>query len=273
MALVGVPEDSDISIVNARLSVSNPAYIEYLYQRQQRFGMLHRDAQRLVNQDRNVFASCMVALGHADGMVTGVTRNYATALEDVRKVSDPKRGERLIGMSIVLSKGRTIFIADTNIAEFPDAKELAQIAIQAAAGARNFGVTPRIAFVSHSNFGNPMMERSEKIREAVSLLDRREDVDFEYDGEMQPEVALSTEGRRLYPFARLSEPANVLVMPAIHSASISTNLLAVLGGATVLGPVLLGLEHSVQIAPLGATVSDIVTFATLSAFQVADAKR
>ncbi len=266
MALVGVPEDAGLSIVNARISDHNPEYTDYLYSRQQRFGLLHRDAQRMVNQDRNVFGACMVALGHADGMVTGTTRNFATAMEDVRRAIDSKRGQRALGMSIVLSKGRTIFIADTNVAEFPDAPELAQIALQAAAGARRFGVTPRLAFVSHSNFGNPRMERSEKIREAVSILDRRENVDFEYDGEMSPEVALNGDGRRLYPFARLSEPANVLIMPAIHSASISTGLLAELGGATVLGPVLMGLESPVQIAPLGATVSDLVTFATFTAF-------
>ncbi|MGE3142394.1 MAG: phosphate acyltransferase, partial [Hyphomonadaceae bacterium] len=230
------------------------------------FGLLQRDAQRLVNLDRNVFGACMVALGHADGMVTGATRTYATALEDVRKVLDPVRSARVIGMSIVLSQGRTTFIADTNVAEFPEGPELAQIAIQAAAGARRFGVEPRVAFVSHSTFGNPRMERSEKIREAVTLLDRREDIDFEYEGEMSPDVALNADAQRLYPFSRLSEPANVLIMPAIHSASISTSLLAVLGGATVIGPVLLGLERSVQIAPLSATVSDIVNFAALSAF-------
>jgi len=266
MALVGVPEDAGLRIVNARISDHNPDYTDYIYRRQQRFGMLHRDAQRLVNQDRNVFGACMVALGHADGMVTGTTRNFATVMEDVRNAIDPKRAARMLGMSIVLSKGRTIFIADTNIAEFPDAPELAQIAIQAAAGARRFGVTPRVGFVSHSTFGNPRMERSEKIRDAVSILDRREDVDFEYDGEMSPEVALGADSRRLYPFSRLSEPANVLVMPAIHSASISTGLLAEIGGATVIGPLLMGLEFPVQIAPLGATVSDIVTFATMAAF-------
>jgi malate dehydrogenase (oxaloacetate-decarboxylating)(NADP+) len=268
MALAGIQEDSGLKIINARVSEHNAAFTDLVYHRQQRFGLLHRDAQRLVNQDRNVFAACMVALGQADGLVTGVTRNYATALEDIRRVLDPRRGGRVLGMSIVLSKGRTTFIADTNIAEFPDAQELAQIAVQAAAGARRFGAHPRVAFVSHSTFGNPRMERSEKIRDAVSILDRREDIDFEYEGEMNPEVALSPEARRLYPFSRLSEPANVLIMPAIHSASISTSLLAMLGGATVLGPVLFGMEKPVQIAPLGATVSDIVTFAALAAFDV-----
>ena len=210
-----------------------------------------RDAQRLVNQDRNVFGACMVALGHADGMVTGVTRNYATVLEDVLRVIDPARGEQPMGMSIVLSRGRTLFVADTAVAEFPGAPELAQIVIQAAAMARQFGATPRVALVSASTFGNPKMERSEKIRDAVSILDRREDTEFEYEGEMSVDVALNPDMRELYPFSRLSEPANVLVMPAIHSASISTSLLATAGGATVIGPVLTGLSQPIQIAPLG----------------------
>ncbi|HWA01296.1 MAG TPA: NADP-dependent malic enzyme [Caulobacterales bacterium] len=267
MAVVGVPEDAKLQIINARLSDHNPDYTEFLYKRQQRFGMLQRDAQRMVNLDRNVFGACMVALGHADGMVTGVTRNYATALEEIRRVIDPMRGERVMGVSIVLSRGRTLFIADTTVSEFPTAPELAQIAIQAACAARRFGATPRVAFLSHSTFGNPRSDRADKLREAVSILDRREDVDFEYEGEMSPEVALNPDARRLYPFSRLSEPANVLVMPAIHSASISTNLLSTTGGATVIGPVLLGLTASIQIAPLGATVSDIVNFAKVAAFE------
>jgi malate dehydrogenase (oxaloacetate-decarboxylating)(NADP+) len=267
MALVGVPDNAKLKIVNARLSDQNPAYTDYVYKRQQRYGLLQRDAQRLVNQDRNVFGACMVALGHADGMVTGSTRNYATALDDVRRVIDPVRGERVMGLSIVLAKGRMLFIGDTAVAEFPGAEELAQIAIQAAAAASRFGVTPKVAFVSHSTFGNPPMERSEKIRAAVSLLDRREELGFEYEGEMSPEVALNPDARRLFPFARLSEPANILIMPAIHSASISSSLLAEVGGATMIGPMLLGLAKPVQIAPLGATVSDIVMMATVAAFQ------
>ncbi|MGE0044680.1 MAG: NADP-dependent malic enzyme [Hyphomonadaceae bacterium] len=269
MALVGVPEGARLRIINARISDQNPAYTDYLYKRLQRHGYLHRDVQRMVNQDRNIFAACMVALGHADGMVTGVTRNFATALEDVCRVIDPARGSRMMGMSIVLSPGRTIFIADTNVAEFPDAPELAQIAVRAAAVVRAFGIVPRVAFISHSTFGNPKLERAEKLRDAVSILDRRDDIEFEYEGEMSPEVALNPGARGLFPFSRLTEPANVLIMPAIHSASIATNLLATLGGATVIGPMLTGLERSVQIAPLNAPVSDIVTFATMAAFDVA----
>jgi malate dehydrogenase (oxaloacetate-decarboxylating)(NADP+) len=271
MAQVGVPEGAKLSIVNARLSSNNEVYAEYLYKRLQRFGFLQRDVQRMVNQDRNVFGACMVAAGHADGMVTGVTRNYSTVLDDVLKAIDPARGERVMGMSIVLMKGRTLFISDTAVAEFPEPKELAQIVLQSAAMARQYGVTPRVALISHSTFGNPKMERSEKIRDAVSILDRREDVDFEYEGEMNVDVALQANIRDLYPFSRLSEAANVLVMPALHSSSIATSLLATAGGATVIGPVLTGLSKPIQIAPLGGTVSDIVTYATLVAFQAAEA--
>jgi malate dehydrogenase (oxaloacetate-decarboxylating)(NADP+) len=272
MGIVGVPESANLTIVNARLSSHNESYADYLYKRLQRFGFLHRDAQRLVNLDRNVFGACMVAAGQADGMVTGVTRNYATALDDVLKAIDPARGERVIGMSVVLMKGRTLFVADTAVAEFPEPQELAQITLQAAAMVRQLGATPRVALLSHSTFGNPKMERSEKIREAVSILDRREDIDFEYEGEMNVDVALHANMRELYPFSRLSEQANVLVMPALHSASIATSLLTTAGGANVIGPVLTGLACPIQIAPLGGTVSDIVTYATVAAFQAVEAK-
>jgi len=269
MALVGLPEDAKLRIVNARLSDHNPTYTDFLYKRVQRRGLLHRDAQRLVNQDRNVYGACMVAHGHADGMVTGVTRNYATALNDISHVINPARNARLLGMSIVISRGRTIFIADTNVTEMPDAADLAQIAIQAAHAARRLGSTPRVAFLSYSTFGNPQGERMQKVQEAVSILDRRDDIDFEYDGDISPDVALNPDARRLYPFLRLTAEANVLVMPAIHSAWISTNLLATLGDASVIGPILIGLGAPIQIAQLGATVSDIVNFATIAAFDAA----
>jgi malate dehydrogenase (oxaloacetate-decarboxylating)(NADP+) len=271
MALVGLPDDAKLKIMNSRLSDHNPLYTQHLYTRLQRFGYLHRDVQRMVNQDRNIFSALMVSLGHADGMVTGVTRSFNTTMSEVRRVIDPMRGGRLIGASIIVSKGRAIFIADTNITEMPGAEDLAQIAIQAARAARRFGVDPKVAFISYSTFGNPPGERMEKVREAVSLLDRREDIDFEYDGEMSPDVALREDSRILYPFSRLTGPANVLIMPAIHSASISTKLLATLGGATVIGPVLIGMESSVQITPLNATVSDIVTLATMAAFNLSPA--
>jgi malate dehydrogenase (oxaloacetate-decarboxylating)(NADP+) len=263
MRLLGVPQDA-IRIVNARLSDFNADYADFLYDRLQRRGFLRRDVQRLVNNDRNVFAACMVANGHAHGMVTGVTRNYAQALEDVKLVLDPAPGERVMGMSLVLSRGRTLFIADTNVTEFPSPEALADMACETAAAARRFGVDPRVAFLSYSTFGNPAGDRADAIQTAVAALDARE-TDFEYEGEMNADVALDPDHRRIYPFSRLSGPANVLIMPAIHAASIATKLMGAAGGATVLGPMLLGLEKPVQIARLGAGVADILTLAALAA--------
>ena len=267
MKQVGVPEDA-LEIVNAALSDRNPDYFDYLYERLKRQGYLQRDVQRLINNDRNVFGSCMVALGDADGMVTGVTRSYESALSDVRLVIDKVDHDPVMGMSVVVSKGQTLFIADTNIVELPDAQQLADIAVEAAHAARRLGATPRVAFLSYSTFGSPLGERAEKVREAVSLLDARDDIDFEYEGEMQAGVALNPMAKRAYPFMRLTGPANVLVMPAIHSANIATSLLGSIGGATVLGPMLMGLKESVQICSLGSTVSDIVNMATLAAYDV-----
>jgi len=264
MRLVGVPEDA-IEIVNARLSDRNADYSDFLYGRLQRKGYLKRDVQRLVNNDRNVFSACMVKLGDADGMVTGTTRSYGAALSDISQVLDPAEGQRVMGMSIALAKNRTLFIADTNIAEFPDEEALADIAIETAAAAKGFGFTPRVAFLSYSTFGNPSGDRSDKLRRAVQILDER-GVDFEYEGEMNVDVALDPSHRFLYPFSRLKGPANVLVMPAIHSASIATKLLRMAGGATVIGPMLVGVEKPVQIARLGASVSDITTLAALAAY-------
>jgi malate dehydrogenase (oxaloacetate-decarboxylating)(NADP+) len=263
MRLLGVPLDA-IEIINARLSDYNADYADFLYERLQRRGYLRRDVQRLVNQDRNVFAACMVAHGDAHGMVTGVTRSYAQALGDVKLVLDPAEGERVMGMSLVLSRGRTLFIADTNVTEFPKPDALADMAVETAAAARRFGVEPKVAFLSYSTFGNPAGERADAIQSAVAALDARE-VDFEYEGEMNADVALDSDHRRLYPFSRLSGPANILIMPAIHSASIATKLLGAAGGATVLGPMLLGLEKPVQIARLGASVNEILSLAALAA--------
>jgi malate dehydrogenase (oxaloacetate-decarboxylating)(NADP+) len=269
MRLLGVPQDA-ISIINARLSDSNADYGDFLYGRLQRKGYLRRDVQCMVNNDRNVFAACMVALGDAHGMVTGTTRNYAQALGDVQLALDPKPNERVMGMSLVLSQGNTLFIADTNVTEFPSPIALADMACETAAAARRFGVDPRVAFLSYSTFGNPSGDRADAIQEAVAALDARE-TDFEYEGEMNADVALDPDHRRLYPFSRLSGPANVLIMPAIHSASIATKLMGAAGGATVLGPMLLGLEKPVQIARLGAGVADILTLAALAAHDLSGA--
>jgi len=265
MALVGVPTN-DIEIVNARISERTTEYQDYLYKRLQRQGFLQRDTQRLINQDRNVFAACMVALGHADGMITGVTRNYATSLSDILLAIDRREDVRSIGLSVVIGRAGPMLIADTSVTEMPGAQDLAEIAISAAKAAQRLGFTPRLAFLSYSTFGNPPGERMTKVRDAVAILDGMGDVGFEYDGEMAVDVALNPEARRLYPFCRLTGAANVLVMPAIHSAAISTKIASALGGATVIGPMLVGLKSSVQIAQLDATVADIVNLAAFSAF-------
>jgi malate dehydrogenase (oxaloacetate-decarboxylating)(NADP+) len=260
------PAEAGLEVMNARLSSHNPEFVDFLYERLQRQGYLRRDVLRLINQDRNSFAACLVAQGLADGMVTGVTRSFDQALEEVLRVIDPAPGGRIIGMSIVLARGRTLFIADTNVTEMPEAEELVAIACEAAGAVRRLGFTPRLAFMSYSAFGNPMGDRSTKVREAVALLDARGDVGFEYEGEMPPELALDPERRADYPFMRLTGPANVLIMPAIHSASISTKLVQSLGEATVVGPILLGLAKSVQICPLSASVSKIINMAMMAAY-------
>ncbi|MBW8637977.1 NADP-dependent malic enzyme [Hoeflea sp. WL0058] len=256
-----------IEVINARLSRRRDAYTEYLYGRLQRNGYLYRDCQRLINTDRNHFASCMVALGDADAMVTGTTRNYSTALEDVRRCIDVKPGHRVIGVSLALCRGHTVIVADTAVIDMPNSEELADIAEEAAGMARRMGYEPRVAMLAYSTFGHPSGERSERVREAVQILDRRR-VDFEYDGEMAADVALNPDRMAQYPFCRLSGPANVLVMPAFHSASISTKMLQELGGSTVIGPLLVGLDKSVQIASMGARDSDLVNLAAIAAYNV-----
>lgn len=256
----------NIKITNARLSERVDSYIDYLYARLQRKGFLLRDVQRLIHNDRNHFASCMVAMGDADAMVTGTTRNYSTALEDVRRCIDVKPGHRVIGVSLVVSRNRTVFVADTAVHDMPSAEDLADIAEEAAGLARRFGYEPRVAMLAYSTFGHPTGERSDKVREAVRILDKR-NVNFEVDGEMAADIALNLQKMQSqYPFARLSGPANVLVMPAIHSASISTKMLQELGGATVIGPLLVGLDKSVQITAMGAKDSDIVNMAAIATY-------
>jgi malate dehydrogenase (oxaloacetate-decarboxylating)(NADP+) len=263
----GIELHKGIEIINAALSKRNTAYLNYLYERLQRKGYLLRDCQRLVNTDRNYFASCMVALGDADAMVTGVTRNFSVALQDVRSVIDPKPGHRVIGVSLVVARGRTVVVADTAVTEMPTAQELAEIAIEAAGVARRLGYEPRVGMLAFSTFGHPQGERSARVIEAVKILDGKR-VDFEYEGDMAADVALNPELAAPYPFNRLTGPANVLVMPAFHSASISTKMLQELGGATVIGPLLVGLDRPVQIVQLGAKDNQIVNMAALAAFNV-----
>ena len=268
MLLAGLdPAEAKLEVINARVSNHNPEFVDFLYARLRRQGYLKRDVQRLINQDRNSFAASMVALGYADGVVTGVTRNFDQVLEEVLRVIDPEPGGRIMAMSIVLAKGKTLFIADTNVTEMPEADELVEIACEAARTVRKLGFTPRVAFMSYSTFGNPMGMRSQKVREAVALLDARGKVDFEYEGEIPPDLALDPDARENYPFMRLTDSANVLIMPAIHSASISTKLVQSLGAATVVGPILLGLSKSVQICPLSASVSKILTMAQMAAYE------
>ncbi|MGA8321114.1 MAG: NADP-dependent malic enzyme [Xanthobacteraceae bacterium] len=262
---LGVELGRGIEIINAAMTSRNAAYAAYLYERLQRRGCLQRDCQRLVNQDRNHFAACMVALGDADAMVTGVTRNFSVALEDVRRCTDAKPGHRVMGVSLVLARGRTVLVADTAVTELPTASEIAEITIEAARVARTLGYDPRVALLASSNFGYPVSERSSRVQEAVQLLDGKH-VDFEYDGDIAADVALNMELRETYPFCRLSGPANVLIMPAIHSASISTKLLMEMGGANVIGPMLVGLDRSVQIVPLSANDAQLVNMAALAAF-------
>jgi malate dehydrogenase (oxaloacetate-decarboxylating)(NADP+) len=209
----------------------------------------------------------MIAQGDADAMVTGVTRNFSVALEEVRRVIDCKPGHRVIGVSLILARGRPVLIADTAITEMPSADDLAQIAVEAAGVARRLGYEPRVAMLAFSNFGHPQGERTLRVQEAVRILEAHR-VDFEFDGEMQADVALNKELMGAYPFCRLTDAANVLVMPALHSAAIATRLVQELGGATVIGPLIVGLEKPVQIVSLGAKDSDIVNMATLASFNI-----
>jgi malate dehydrogenase (oxaloacetate-decarboxylating)(NADP+) len=263
----GIDLKSGIEIMNARLSKRRDTYADYLYARLQRRGYLFRDCVRLINTDRNHFGACMVALGDADALVTGVTRNYSSALEDIRRCIDPKPGHRIIGVSIALCRGRTVLVADTAVHDMPNSEEIADIAVEAAGVARRLGFEPRVALLAYSTFGNPAGERAERVKEAVHILDHRR-VDFEYDGEMGADVALNPSVMAAYPFCRLSGPANVLVMPARHSAAISTNMLQELGGSTVLGPLLVGFDRPVQILSISARDADIANMAALAAYNI-----
>ncbi|HWN53314.1 MAG TPA: NADP-dependent malic enzyme [Xanthobacteraceae bacterium] len=265
--LTGIELGDGIQIHNARMSKRTARYAAYLYERLQRKGYLQRDCQRLVNQDRIHFASCMVALGDADAAVTGVTRNFSNVLEDLLHCIDAKPGHRVMGVSLVLARGRTIVVADTAVTEMPTAEEIADIAVEAAAVTRKLGYVARLALLAFATFGHPPGDRAARVQEAVRILDRRR-VDFEYDGEMAADVALNPDLMAAYPFCRLSGPANVLIMPAFHSAAISTKMVQELGGATVIGPLLVGLDRSVQIVGLSAKDTDLVNMAALAAYGI-----
>jgi malate dehydrogenase (oxaloacetate-decarboxylating)(NADP+) len=263
---LGISDDHGLEIHNARLSTRNTPYVEHVYKRLQRDGFLRRDVQRMVNQGRNVFGACMVALGDADGLVTGITRRFPECYGDVKRVIEVQPGKVAMGYSIIVARHGTVFLADTAINETPTPEQLATIAKQMADNARTMGHDPRIAFASFSNFGSREIERIDRIRKAIRLLDS-EQVDFEYDGEMQADMALDYKLlKSTYPFTRLTGPANVLVMPGLHSAHISSRLMQSLGGVTVIGPVIDGLAQPVQIVQMGSTVSDLVNHAALAAY-------
>jgi malate dehydrogenase (oxaloacetate-decarboxylating)(NADP+) len=266
MAQLGLEGRDDIEIRDTRTSGKIEAYADFLYSRLQRHGKLYNDCQRMVANDRNIFGACALAQGDGDAMVTGVTRSYSSILEEISQVIEPRANQRVMGISMLIARGgRTVLVSDTNVIDMPSSEELADIATQTAATARALGHEPRVAMLAYSTFGHPEGDRSVYVREAVRLLDERK-VDFEYEGEMAADVALNREAMMRYPFNRLSEPANVLVMPAIHSASISTKMLEELGGATLIGPILVGLEHPVQIARIGATSTEVLNMAAIAGY-------
>jgi malate dehydrogenase (oxaloacetate-decarboxylating)(NADP+) len=262
---LGVDEPDSFEVYNSRNYPRVPELAERLYKRLQRRGYLQREIERTVNQDRNTFAALLLEAGEADVMITGVTRTYAQNLRQILRVLDTKPGVTPFGVHIMVGQSYTVFIADTTVTERPSAEQLAEIAIQTAGVARRMGQEPRVAFLSYSIFGNPEGTYLDRIRDAVKLMEGRADVDFEYEGEMPPDVALNPALQRVYPFSRLTGPANVLVMPGLQTANISAKLLRELGGDAVIGPVLVGMEQQVQIAPMTATASDLVTLAVLGA--------
>jgi malate dehydrogenase (oxaloacetate-decarboxylating)(NADP+) len=265
---LGVSDPEEYEYHNSRKSPLVPEMVEFLYARLQRRGYLRRDCERLVNQDRHIFGALLIAMGEADVMITGVTRQYNQSLAQVLKVLDPMEGRRPFGIHILVGKSHTVFMADTTVNERPSPELLADIAEQTAAVARRMGHEPRVAFLSYSTFGNPPGNWLENIRDAVALLDER-GVSFEYEGEMAPDVALNPKLMKNYKFSRLSEPANVLVMPGLQSANLSAKLLRELGGDHVIGPMLVGMANPVQIATMSATASELVTLAVLAAGGIA----
>ena len=262
---MGVDDPEAYQVLNSRNSPLVGRAVDYIYDKHQRHGLLRREVERMVNQDRNYFAAAMLALGEADAMITGTTRPFSQSLRQVRLVVDDEQDATPFGINLVVARHLTVLIADTAVTERPDAHQLAAIALRSASFARRMGLEPRIAFISYTTFGNPPGTHIDELRGAVKLLDGI-NTDFEYEGEMGPDVALNYEmQRRYYPFSRLTGPANILVMPGLQSANLSSKLLRGLGGESVLGPFLVGLELPVQIAPMTASASDLVTLAVLAA--------
>lgn len=260
-----------ITITNAATNPNLNKYIDNLYNKLQRKGYLYRDCARLVKSDRNIFAASMVDCLDADAMITGLNKGYFDNLEDISKVVLPKPDHRILGYSVILTKDRSIIVADTSINELPEAQDIVEITLQVANLAKNMNYEPRVALLSYSNFGSLIHQKSNRVRDAVRILDNMQ-LDFEYDGEMSTDVALNADLRKKYPFCRLSESANVLIMPGLHSASISTRLLQELGGGITLGPILHGFEHSVQIVPMGSSASDIIKIVAFAAIEAINNK-
>jgi malate dehydrogenase (oxaloacetate-decarboxylating)(NADP+) len=262
---LGVENPRDYEVLNSRNSPLVGRAVDYIYEKRQRHGLLRREIERMVNQDRNFFAAAMLALGEADAMITGTTRPFSQSLRQVRTVIEDEPGATPFGINVIVARHHTVLIADTAVTERPTAEQYAAIALRASSFARRMGLEPRVAFTSYTTFGNPPGMHIEGLREAVKILDGFQ-ADFEYEGEMAPDVALNFEmQQRYYPFTRLSGPANILVMPGLQSASLSAKLLRAVGGESVLGPYVLGLEHPVQIAPMTASASDLVMLAVLAA--------
>jgi len=263
---IGYNDDFDIEIINSQDAEKREKYVSYLFKKMQREqGLLERDCDRLVRNDRVIWASCMVACGDADGAVTGNTRRFGSSLDKIKQVIDPRPGEIMFGLNMVVYKGKTIFVGDTSVNEYPSSEELAEIAISSARVVKLFGFTPKVAFVSHSTFGQPLTSRTKHIKKAVEIL-KNKDVDFEFDGDMQPDVALNAEYKELYPFSNIVGNANILIMPGQHSAAISYKMMKTLGETKVIGPLLIGLGQPIEIAPLRSSTSDIINLASVAAY-------
>jgi malate dehydrogenase (oxaloacetate-decarboxylating)(NADP+) len=257
----------ELEVVNAANTRHLDTYKDFLYGRLQRKGFDRHDIHRLAARDRHVFSALMLAHGHGDGLITGATRKSAYVLDRINHVFDADAKAGAVGVTAILHKGRIVLVADTLVHEWPDEHDLANIAIRSAAAARHLGLDPRVAFVSFSTFGYPVSERAEKMHIAPQVLDKM-GVDFEYEGEMTVDVALNREAQKAYPFSRLTGPANILVVPARHSASISVKLMQEMAGATVIGPILVGVDKPIQICSSGSTANDILNMAVLASSKI-----
>ena len=272
---IGYSENFDIEIVNSKDEEKRKRYVKHLFEKLQREqGLLERDCDRMIRNDRVVWATSMVACGDADGAVTGNTRRFGASFEKIKQVVDVRKGEIMFGLNMIVHKGRTIFVGDTSVHEYPTSEQMAEMAISTARVVRLFGFDPKVAFVSHSTFGQPLTSRTKHIRNAVEILKERK-VDFEFDGDMQPDVALNPEYEELYPFAKIVGKANILIMPGQHSAAISYKLMKTIGETKVSGPLLIGLGLPIEIAPLRSSTSEILNLASIAAYssQVIDYKK